>query len=57
MADEKTIVRQIEQIAEDICDNYCKYPELYAAQYKDPDESESRLLSEKCDNCPLLRLV
>ena len=40
-----TIIQQLEAIAGEICDNYCKWPELY----DDMDE----LCSEHCDECPL----
>jgi hypothetical protein len=49
-----TITKQIEEIAEDFCDNYCKYPEKY-----DPEEHDGVELfdSDICQNCPMMRLV
>lgn len=44
----ENIVKELLAISEDICSNYCKYPE----QYKDKDE----MWNEKCDSCPLNRL-
>ena len=44
----KTIPEIIEEIKEQICDKYCKYP----GEYKDPDE----LIEKECENCPLCRL-
>lgn len=49
---EKTIPEIIEEIKEEICDKYCKYPEIY------DEEAEGIPLcdSEHCRNCPLCRL-
>lgn len=45
--DSKTISQQLESIAEEICDNYCKYPEKW-------NEEDGELSdSEICRNCPL----
>ena len=50
---EETITVIIERIAEEIrekmCDEYCKYPEIYNGLM---DE----LLEEKCSTCPMCRL-
>lgn len=40
----KEIVFKVEEIKEDLCDNYCKYPGT------EPD------LHDKCETCPLNRL-
>lgn len=34
-----------EYVAEQICNNYCKFPNQY--------EDEEKLFSERCDSCPL----
>lgn len=44
----RTVTQQLDRIAEEICENYCKYPD----QYKDYDE----MLNDVCDGCPLNRL-
>lgn len=44
----ENIVKQLLDITEDICSNYCKYPEQYGEQEK--------LWEEKCNSCPLNRL-
>ena len=36
---------------EKICDNYCKYPEIYS------NEEEEDKLYEHCDKCPLNKLM
>ena len=41
-----------EEVKKDICDNYCKYPDIW-----DEEKEEKPLYeSEHCENCPLLRL-
>ena len=50
---EKSIVQQMQEIVEDMCHNYCKYPEIW-----DEDrEGVERCESDICRNCPLNRLV
>lgn len=54
MEDDKSIREILEDIVDDICNNYCKYPGEY-----NPEEHDGIDLcdSEICNNCPLLRLV
>ena len=48
-----TIQQQLEHIANDICDTYCKFP----AQYDCSDDTATdKLIKEHCDNCPLMKL-
>ncbi|MCR5755530.1 MAG: hypothetical protein K6G30_12065 [Acetatifactor sp.] len=49
--DSKTITKQIEEIAEDFCTHYCKYPDNWDYE-KDGELSESNI----CNNCPIGRL-
>ena len=46
-----TISQQLEEIANEICNDYCKYPDEWDEE-KDGELSES----EVCRNCPLNRL-
>lgn len=48
----KSITEQIEEIKEDICNNYCKYPDTWDEQ----KEGCELIDSEHCQNCPLNRL-
>jgi hypothetical protein len=48
MKGEKTVTQQIEEIAAQICDKYCKYCE----SVQDQDE----LIDKYCVNCPLMKL-
>lgn len=45
------ITEQLEEIAGEICNNYCKYPDQWDEE-KDGDLSESDI----CRDCPLSRL-
>lgn len=47
---------QLEEAVQDMCDNYCKWPELIRSMYKDVDEAQKCLEETKCDTCPLNRL-
>lgn len=47
-----TISEQIEAIAEDFCNHYCKYPDLWDEEAEGCELSES----EHCQNCPLNEL-
>jgi hypothetical protein len=47
-----SISKQLEEIANEICNNYCKYPEQWDEEKEGCELSES----EHCKNCPLNRL-
>ena len=42
----------IEDVAQEICDSYCKYPEQWDAE----KEGKELIDSDICINCPLNRL-
>lgn len=50
--EDKTIPQILESVAEEICQNYCKWPDQW-------DEEVNGELSESdiCKNCPLNRLT
>ena len=48
---DKTITEQLCEIAEAMCDMYCKYPEQWNG---DPEELHE---SEVCRNCPLTKIM
>lgn len=45
---EKTIPQIIEDVKEQMCDHYCKYPEQY--------DNNDKMIEEQCTHCPLCRL-
>lgn len=49
MSDKPTISDIIEEVKTEICDNYCKYPDLFSAE-------EEEVLLGMCEECPLGRL-
>lgn len=51
-----SLVGASEKIKEEMCDHYCKMPEFYLSQYKDPDEAHEVMVNECCAKCPLERL-
>lgn len=53
---EKTVTELLQGIADEICENYCKYPEKCAAEKSDPDEAEDLLYLNYCTNCPMSRV-
>lgn len=52
MSEQRSVTEQIEDIAADICRNYCKYTETWDEEKEGCELSES----EVCTNCPLNRL-
>ena len=53
---DKTLETIKETIKEEMCNHYCKMPEFYLLQYKDPDEAHEIMVNECCAKCPLERL-
>lgn len=55
MEDVKSVATMLQEIAEDMCNNYCKYPHQHIPDGKDEDwlteDPES-----PCQKCPLNRL-
>ena len=50
---DKVIDTDLEDIAGKICDKYCKFPEAYG----DREDDNQRMIEERCNNCPVNRLV
>lgn len=51
--DDKTIPQILESVAEEICQNYCKWPDQWDEEVRGCELSESDI----CKNCPLNRLT
>lgn len=47
-----TVTEIIEEVKEDICQNYCKWPNLWDEEMEECELCESSI----CRNCPLNRL-
>lgn len=52
----KSITEQIEEIKEEMCDKYCRYPELTKELTENKDEAFELLTHMYCENCPLGKL-
>lgn len=50
--DNNRLTTQLAQIAEDFCDNYCKYPGIWDAEKEGCELSES----DVCKQCPINRI-
>lgn len=50
---DKVIDTDLEDIAGQICDHYCVYPQAYG----DREDDNQRMIEERCNNCPLNKLV
>ena len=59
MEDEKNICQQLIAIADEFCDKYCKYPDMYLN--KDPkadvDMLEETMYTEICSKCPMRLMI
>ena len=53
---EKTITEQLDEITCEICDQYCKYPDIAKGEVKDAAAAEDYLYRKYCESCPLNRI-
>ena len=46
-------------VIDEICDKYCKYPDMYVSKNPDMEEDmlEEMMYTEICANCPMNRLA
>ena len=51
-----TVTELLTWIEDEICEKYCKYPDVCMKEVKDPDEAEDRLYNTYCVKCPFNRL-
>lgn len=47
---------EIEKVVNEMCDGYCKWPEIYRSWHEDPDEAHEHMMDDKCITCPLSRI-
>ncbi len=57
MEKEKTVPEMLSDIADAICNDYCKFPDQVWSLVKDIDDAENTLMAIYCDHCPLQRLT
>lgn len=53
----KTVMQTIEEVVGKMCNEYCKFPEEYISKYSDEDERDDKLYTDRCENCPLNKLI
>ena len=51
-----TVTNLLIEVADEICDKYCKYPAICEAEKKDPCDAEQLLYEKYCASCPLSKL-
>ena len=49
-----TVSGLLQEIETEMCDNYCKYPEI--CRKEQPERAEDLLFEKYCANCPLNKL-
>lgn len=56
--EQKTVIEMLAWISDEICDHYCKYPDMYLSKNPDmdPDMLEDMMYTEICANCPLSKV-
>ena len=56
--EKKTITFMLNEIVNEICDNYCKYPDMYVPKNlgDDVDMLEEIMYTEICAKCPFMRI-
>ena len=55
----KSIVYMLHEISNEICDHYCKYPDMYVSKHPEAYEEdllEDMMYMEICAKCPLMRI-
>ena len=52
----KTVTEILEEIEKEICDNYCKYPDVCMAEKKDVNQAEDMLYDTYCVKCPFNKI-
>lgn len=52
MREQERIKKQLEEIAEDFCNNYCKWPTIWDAE----KEGMELMDSDICANCPMSKI-
>ena len=50
----KTVTEILGDIEQEICDSYCKYPEI--CRKEQPERAEDLLFEKYCASCPLNKL-
>lgn len=52
-----TITEQLSKIADEVCEDYCKYPEEAKKKFKDPQKATEWVGDTYCVNCPIYKNI
>lgn len=52
----KGVEGRMHEILDEICNEYCKYPEIALGERKDVDDANKLLMDKYCATCPIGRL-
>ena len=53
-----SVAKELEEIASEICDEYCRWPYVALEMFMfDKDEEREAFLDEKCEYCPMMKLL
>lgn len=52
-----TITEQLSKIADEVCEDYCRYHDEAYKKFKDPDEAMDYIGDTYCVNCPLYKNI
>lgn len=52
-----TITEQLSKIADEVCEDYCKYHDEAYKKFKDPDEAMGWLRDTYCLYCPIFKNI
>lgn len=52
----KTVTEILGDIEQEICDSYCKYPEICLSEVKEPDLAADKLYNDYCAKCPFNKI-
>ena len=51
------MVKIIKDTVNEMCRDYCKYPDIYRQMYDDEDVAFDVMIQGRCDSCPLNDLM
>ena len=52
----KTVTELLTEIEDEICNDYCKFPDIAREEVKDANAAEDLLYTKYCKGCPLNKL-
>ena len=52
-----SVLNELNELAIDVCQNRCKYPEKYDCQDQKENEKFKKMINEQCENCPINELL